>query len=59
LKESLPIVIHGVVGVLGSQLIFFSLLSPKKNKANALGEGILKIEKTEMLLEKCFTIQQV
>ena len=59
MKESLSIVILGVVGVLGSQLIFFSLLSPKKNKANALGEGFLKIGKAEMLLEKCFTIQQV
>ena len=59
MKESLSIVILGVVGVLGSQLIFFSLLSPKMNKANALEEGFLKIEKAEMLLEKCFTIQQV
>jgi len=59
LKESLPIVILEVVDVLGSQLIFFSLLSPKKNNAKVLGEGFLKVEEAEMLLEECFTMQQV
>jgi len=59
LKESLSIVILGVVGILGSQLIFFSLLSSKKDNAKVLEEGFLKIEKAEMLFEECFIIQQV
>ena len=59
MKESLLIVILRVVGILGSQLIFFSLLSPKKDNAKVLGEGFLKVEKAEMLFEECFIIQQV
>ena len=59
MKESLSIVILEVVGILGSQLIFFSLLSSKKDNVKVLEEGFLKIEKAEMFFEECFIIQQV
>ena len=52
LKESLPIIILGTVDVLGSDLTLSFLLSPEEDEDKALGEGFLKAEETETLLEE-------
>jgi len=56
LEESLLVIILGIVGVLGSELILFSSLSPEKDKDKASGERFLEAEEAETLLEKCFTM---
>ena len=57
LEESLLVIILGIVGVLGSELILFSSLSSEKDKDKASGEGFLEAEEAETLLEKRFTMR--
>ena len=56
LKESLPIIILETVDVLGSDLTLSFLLSPEKDEDKVLGEGFLKAEETETLLEEHLAI---
>ena len=56
LKESLPVITLGVVGILGSELTLFSSLSPEKDKDKASGEGFLEAEEAETLLEECLVM---
>jgi len=56
LKESLPIVTLGVVGVLGSEPTLSSSLSPEENEDKASGEGFLEAEEAETLLEECLAM---
>jgi len=57
LKESLPIIILRVVGVLGSEPTLS--LSPVKDEDKVSGKGFLEAEEAETLLEKHLVIQQV
>ena len=59
LKESLPVVTLGAVGVLGSEPTLFSSLSPKEDEDKASGEGFLEAEEAETLLEEHLVMQQV
>ena len=59
LKESLPIVILRIVGILGFEPILSFSLSSKEDKAIALEETFLDAKETETLLEEHFAIQQV
>ena len=59
LKESLPIIILGVVGVLGSEPILSSSLSPEEDEDKASEEGFLETEEVETLLEEHLTMRQV
>jgi len=52
LKESLPVVTLGAVGVLGSEPTLSSSLSPKEDEDRASGEGFLEAEEAETLLEE-------
>jgi len=56
LEESLLIIILGVVDILGSKLIFFSLVSLEKDKAIALGVTFLDIKEVETLLKEYLAI---
>jgi len=51
LEESL-LVIFRIVGVLRSEYILSSSLSPEEDKNKALGKEFLEIENVEILLEK-------
>ena len=59
LKESLPIVILRIVGILGFEPILSFSLSSKEDKAIALEETFLDAKETEILLEEHLAIQQV
>ena len=59
LKESLPIVILRIVGILEFEPILSFSLSSKEDKAIALEETFLDAKETETLLEEHFAIQQV
>jgi len=59
LKESLPVITLGAVGVLGSEPTLSSSLSPEEDENKASGEGFLEAEEAETLLEECLAIQQV
>jgi len=52
LEESLPIIILGTVGVLGSEPTLSSSLSPEEDEDKVLGEGFLEAEEAETLLEE-------
>ena len=56
LEESLLIITLGVVDVLESKLIFFSSVSPEKDKAIALGVIFLDIKEVETLLKEYLAI---
>jgi len=57
LEESLPVITLGAVGVLGSEPTLFFSLSPEENEDKASGEGFLKTEEAEILLEKYLVMQ--
>jgi len=57
LKESLPIVTLGAIGILGSEPMFSSSLSSEEDQAKASGETFLEAEEAEMLLEEHLAIQ--
>jgi len=59
LKKSLPVVILGTVGVLGSESTLFSLLSPEEDEDKASEEGFLEAEEAEKLLEERLAMRQV
>jgi len=56
LEESLPVIIFGAVGVLGSEPILSSSLSSEEDEDKASGEGFLEAEEAETLLEECLAI---
>ena len=57
LKESLPVVTLGVVGVLGSEPMLSSSLSPEEDEDKASGEEFLEAEEAEILLEERLAIR--
>ena len=57
LKESLPVIILGAVGVLRSELTLSSSLSPEEDKNKASGEGFLEADEAETLLEEHLVIR--
>ena len=59
LKESLPVVTLGAVGVLGSEPTLSSSLSPEEDEDEASGEGFLEVEEAETLLEERLAMQRV
>jgi len=59
LKESLLVVTLGAVGVLGSEPTLSSSLSPEEDEDRASGEGFLKAEEAETLLEERLTMRRV
>ena len=59
LKESLPVITLGAVGVLGSKPTLSSSLSPEEDEDKASGEGFLEAEEAETLLEECLAMQRV
>jgi len=59
LEESLPIVTLGAVGILGSEPMLSSSLSPEEDEDKASGEGFLEAEEAETLLEECLAMQRV
>jgi len=59
LEESLPVVTLGAVGVLGSEPTLSSSLSPEEDEDKASGEGFLKAEEAETLLEERLAMQRV
>ena len=56
LEESLSVNILEAVGVLGSEPILFSSLSPEEDEDKASEEGFFEIEEAETLLEECLTM---
>ena len=52
LKESLPVVTLGAVGILESEPMLSSSLSPEEDEDKASGEGFLEAEEAETLLEE-------
>jgi len=59
LKESLPVITLGTVGILESEHTLSSSLSPEEDEDKASGEGFLEAEEAETLLEECLAIRQV
>ena len=59
LEESLPVVTLGAVGVLGSEPMLSSSLSPEEDEDKASGEGFLEAEEAETLLEECLAMRRV
>jgi len=59
LKESLPVVTLGAVGILGSEPMLSSSLSPEEDEDKASGEGFLEAEKAEILLEEHLAMRRV
>ena len=59
LKESLPVITLGTVGVLGSEPTLSSLLSPEEDEDKASGEGFLEAEEAETLLEERLAMRRV
>jgi len=59
LKESLPVVTLGAVGVLGSEPTLSSSLSPEEDEDKASGEGFLEAEEAETLLEEHLAMRRV
>jgi len=57
LEESLHIITFGAVGVLGSEPILFSSLSPEEDEDKASGEEFLEAEEAETLLKECLAMQ--
>jgi len=58
-EESLPIVILGVVGILGSEPTHSSSLSPEEDEDKASGEGFLEAKEAETLLEERLAMRRV
>jgi len=56
LKESLPVITLGAVGVLGSEPLLFSSFSPEEDEDKASEEGFLEAEEAETLLEECIAM---
>jgi len=56
LKESLPVVTLGAVGVLGSEPTLSSSLSPKEDEDKASEKEFLEAEEAETLLEEYFAM---
>ena len=52
LKESLPVITLGAVGILGSEPTLSSSLSPEEGEDKASGEEFLEAEEVETLLEE-------
>jgi len=52
LEESLLVVILGAVGILGSEPMLSSSLSPEEDEDRASEEGFLEAEEAEILLEE-------
>ena len=59
LKESLPVITLGAVGVLGSEPTLSSSLSPEEDEDKASGEGFLEAEEAETLLEERLAMRRV
>ena len=59
MEESLPVVTLEAVGVLGSEPMPSSLLSPEEDKATASGETFLRAKEAGTLFEECLAMQQV
>jgi len=59
LKESLPVITLGAVGILGSEPTLSSSLSPEDDEDKASGERFLKAEEAETLLEERLAMRQV
>ena len=57
MKESLPVVTLGIVGILGSEPMLSSSLSPEEDEDRASGEGFLEAEEAEALLEECLAMR--
>jgi len=57
LKESLPVITLGAVGVLGSEPTLSSSLSPEEDENKASGEGFLEAEEAETLLEEPMSLE--
>jgi len=57
LEESLPVVILGAVGILGSEPTLSSSLSSKEDKDKVSGEVFLEAKEVETLLEEHLAIQ--
>ena len=56
LKESLPVITLGAVGILRSEPTLSSSLSPEEDEDKASGEGFLEAEEAETLLEECLVM---
>jgi len=59
LKESLPVVTLGTVGVLRSELTLSSSFSPEEGEDKTSGEGFLEAEEAETLLEERLAMRRV
>ena len=59
LEESLLVVIFGAVGILGSEPMLSSLLSPEEDEDKASGKGFLEAEEAKILLEERLAMQRV
>ena len=59
LEESLPVITLGAVGILGSELILSSSLSPKEDKDKASGKEFFGAEEAKTLLEEYLAIRRV
>jgi len=56
LEESLPVITLGAVGILGSELILSSSLSPKEDEDKASGKEFFGAEEAKTLLEEYLAI---
>ena len=59
MKESLPVIILGTVGVLGLEPTLSSSLSSEEDEDKASGEGFLEAEEAETLLEEHLAMRRV
>jgi len=57
LKESLPVIIFGAVGILESEPILSFSLYLNKDEDKDLVEWFLETKETKILLKKCLAIQ--
>jgi len=57
LGKSLLIVTLEAVGILGSKLMSFFLLSPRKDNVKASEKALLKAEEAKTLLERYLAVQ--
>ena len=56
LEKSLPVVILGTVGILGSKPMYSFSFSPESNKATFLEETFLEAQEAKILFEKHLTM---
>ena len=59
LKESLPVITLGAVGILGSEPTLSSSLSSEEDEDKASGEGFLEAKEAETLLEERLAMRRV